>query len=133
MPVLHSRRERYNVTGPDLLHGATPSLDAATSCRHNESLAQRVGVPRRVCARLERHGVACSLGQLRAWKQRINADRAAEPIGRAFDGGLCANSCDYDLLRHVHKLSRIRALAFGVLITLSRFCLKVYPPDQASA
>src|SRR5436309_4475299 len=54
VPVLLARREPDDVARPDLLDRAAPALHPAAPGRHDERLAERVSVPRRPCARLER-------------------------------------------------------------------------------
>src|SRR5262249_24319824 len=54
VPVLLARREPDHVARPDLLDRAAPALGQAAAGRHDQGLAQRVGVPRRPGAGLER-------------------------------------------------------------------------------
>src|SRR5512135_2691881 len=58
VPVLLSRREPDHVAGPDLLDRPAPALRAAAPRRHDQGLAQGVGVPRGPRAGLERDGGA---------------------------------------------------------------------------
>jgi hypothetical protein len=67
MPVLLAKGEPHHVTRTALLDRATPALCEAAASRHNQSLAQRVGVPRRPRARLGRKAGAlneCRIGGL---------------------------------------------------------------------
>src|SRR5205814_1977961 len=54
VPVLFARRKPDHVPRPDFLDRAAPPLCAAAAGRHDQRLAQRVGVPRRPGAGLER-------------------------------------------------------------------------------
>src|ERR1700688_1745828 len=45
MPMLLARREPDHVTRPDLIDRASPALREAVASRHDQGLAQRVGVP----------------------------------------------------------------------------------------
>ena len=54
VPMLLTRRDPDHVTRPNLLDRAAPALHPAAASRHDQSLAQRVGVPGRPGAGLER-------------------------------------------------------------------------------
>src|SRR3954468_20482789 len=54
VPVLLARREPDHVARPDLLDWASPALRQAAASGHNQCLAERMGVPRRSGAGLER-------------------------------------------------------------------------------
>ena len=82
------RRLRFAIARPDLFHRPAVPLRPSAACRHNQRLPQRMRMPRRAGARLERDTRArhpCRSGGL---KQRINPHRASEPIGRTFVGSL---------------------------------------------
>ena len=88
VPMLLTRRERDHVAGPDLLDRATPALSAAAACRHDQRLAQRVGVPGGPGAGLERDAGAERHAPDRGLEERVDADRAGELLGWSFAGGL---------------------------------------------
>src|SRR6184192_2556148 len=54
VPMLLTRRDPDHVTGPNLLDRPAPALRAARAGRHDQGLAQGVGVPGRPGAGLER-------------------------------------------------------------------------------
>src|ERR1019366_7203231 len=92
--MLLTRRKPDHVAGPDLLDGATPAPGETAASRHDQGLAQRVGVPSRPSTGLERNtgtDYACRSVWL---KQRVNAHHAGKPIGRSFVGRLRATSFD---------------------------------------
>ena len=53
MPMFLTRRDPDHVTRPNFLDRAAPALYQAAASRHDQSLAQRVGVPRRPGAGLK--------------------------------------------------------------------------------
>src|SRR5690348_11289638 len=82
MPVAVARRAEDHVAGADLLDRAVLALRPAAAGRDDEYLAQRMRVPGRARARLEgdaRAGGTCGRG---SGEQRVDADRAGEPLGR---------------------------------------------------
>jgi hypothetical protein len=88
MPMFLSRRDPDHVTRSNFLNGAAPALHPAAASRYNEGLAQRVRVPDRPGAGLERDtapGGACRIVDLKQW---INPNCAGKPIGRSFAGRL---------------------------------------------
>ena len=89
VPVLLARREPDHVAGTDLLDRATLPLDPAAAGRDDEGLAQRVGVPGRPGPGLQRDAVAGRTGWHFRREQRVDADRAGEPVGRPL-----ADGCD---------------------------------------
>ena len=56
MPMLDPRRRPYHIAGLDLLLLATLLLNPASACSHDQNLAERMDMPRRTRARLERYG-----------------------------------------------------------------------------
>src|SRR5687768_12143458 len=83
VPVLLAWRNPYDVPGPDLLDGSAPTLRATDTGRHNQRLTQRVRVPCRPGARLERHARTGRAGGRRRVEQRIDADSSCEPLRRS--------------------------------------------------
>ena len=77
-----------HVTGPDLLDRPSPALDPAATRSHEQSLAQRVGVPCGPCAGLEGDADAKRACRLACLEQRVNAYGAGEILGRSFAGRL---------------------------------------------
>ena len=97
MPMLQSWRNPSHIPGPNFFNRSTLSLHPANPRCDNERLTERMGVPCAARPRLKpdtRTAGAC-------WgiclKQRINAHRPGEPIGRAFRGRLYANSFDFHI------------------------------------
>ena len=62
---------------------------------HDQRLAERVRVPGRARAGLEGDERAGNTGGLRRAEQRIDADRAGEPIGGTFAGRLRTAAFDF--------------------------------------
>jgi hypothetical protein len=92
--VLLARREPDHVARPDLLDRPAPALRQPAAGGHDERLAERVGVPRRPCAGLERNAGpdhARRIGRLEQW---IDTHGAAEVLGRPLAGQLRAASLD---------------------------------------
>jgi len=80
VPVLLAWREPDHIAGPDELDRSAFALSPATSCCDDESLSERMRVPRSPRARLECDARAlnpCRIGRL---KQGIDAHRAGEPV-----------------------------------------------------
>ena len=88
VPVLLARREPDHVARPDFLDRAAPALRPAAAGRHDQGLAQRVRVPCRAGAGLERDAGAAHARRSGRLEQRIDAHRAGEPLGRSFAGRL---------------------------------------------
>ena len=55
MPMFLAGCDDHNVAWPDLLYGTAPKLHAAAASSDDESLSERMGVPRRARSRFERH------------------------------------------------------------------------------
>src|SRR5438309_7966636 len=55
VPVLFIRRNPDRVAGADLTHRPAPSLHPSDTGGDMECLPERMGMPRRACARLEPH------------------------------------------------------------------------------
>src|SRR5437773_6857064 len=88
VPMLFSRQDRDHIARPNLLDRASPSLYAAAAGRHDQRLAQRVGVPCCPSAGLERNTGAERACRSVCLEQGINAHRAGKIIGRSLAGGL---------------------------------------------
>src|SRR5262245_35847452 len=82
--------------GVDLLLLPTRLLDPAGSGRHDQGLAERMGMPCRAGTRLERDVSPRRMGRVIRLKKRIPAYRTSEVFGRAFTGGPGAVSRDGD-------------------------------------
>src|SRR5205085_9098502 len=98
VPVLLARREPDHVTRPNWLDRAAPALCQAAARRHDQGLAQRVGVPRGPSAGLERDTGAERACRSVCLEQGVNAHRAGKILGRSFAGGLGAASFDVHIL-----------------------------------
>ena len=88
VPVLFTRWKPHDVARTDLLDRSAPALHASGAGRDDQRLPERMRVPRRAGARLERHGCARDACRSRRLKQRIDPHRAGKPIGRTFAGRL---------------------------------------------
>src|SRR6266571_7804689 len=101
VPMLLARRKPNHVARTNFFNRAAFALNASTAGSNNQSLAERMRVPSRACARLEGEtcaGYACRSGSAEQW---INPHRAGEPIYWAFAGWLRA--CYFDF--HINVLS----------------------------
>jgi hypothetical protein len=92
VPMFFTRWKPDDVTGPNFFDGAAPTLSQAAACRYDQSLTQRMGVPRCASTRLE-----CNAGGKHAswtvrFDQGINADGAGKIFGWSFAGRLGARS-----------------------------------------
>jgi len=81
MPVFHARRNPDDIARLDLLLFTTRLLQPAAAGRHDQGLAERVGVPGRAGAGLERDVSARYLGRVFGLEQGVDADRAREVLG----------------------------------------------------
>src|ERR1700690_1149209 len=83
MPMPVVRRAPYDVACMDFDDRLTLALRPAASGGHDQRLAQRMGVPRGACARLE--GDARTRNPRGRWRraQRIDANAAGEITGRS--------------------------------------------------
>jgi hypothetical protein len=98
VPVLLAGREPDHITGPDLLNWSAFALSPPTASRDDESLAERMRVPRGPRSGLESYAGAlnkCRIGRL---KKRIDPDCAGEPVLRPLAGRLRANSFDFHVI-----------------------------------
>src|ERR1019366_3555000 len=84
-PVLLSRRKPDHVTRPDFFDWTTPALHPAAPGRHNQGLAQRVGVPCRSSAGLEGDTGAENPRRRGRVEERVNSHRAGEILFWSFD------------------------------------------------
>src|SRR5215472_9949662 len=78
VPVFLARLEPDHVAWMNFLDRSAPALYTPAASRHDQRLAQRVGVPCRPSAGLERDTGAvhaCRIGRL---EQRVNADRSGK-------------------------------------------------------
>src|SRR2546425_4579021 len=88
VPMLLTRRNPDHVTGPNLLDWPSPALREARAGRHDQGLAERVRVPGRPGASLERDTGTEHAGRIGGLEQRIDAHRAGEPLGGAHARGV---------------------------------------------
>ena len=75
--------------------GAAFALRPAAAGGDDEGLAEWMGVPGGAGAGLEGDAGALDEGGVGRLKERVDADGAGEPVGRAFGGGLRAGSFDF--------------------------------------
>src|SRR2546421_9985426 len=74
VPMFLPRREPDHVPWMNVLDGTTPALNPARACRHNQSLAQRVGVPGGPSTWLERDTGATDACRVGCLEEGVNAD-----------------------------------------------------------
>src|SRR5437764_2265037 len=99
VPMLLTRRKPDHVTRPNFLNRAPPALYQPTASRHDQGLTQRVGVPCRAGAWLERDTGAAHPCWIGCLEQGVNAYSAGKVLGRSFAGRLGATSCDVHVLK----------------------------------
>jgi hypothetical protein len=84
VPMLLSGREPNDISGPDLLDRAAPSLRPAAAGRDDESLTERMRVPCRPRARLKGYAGAlnkCRIGRLKSGSIRtVPVNQSAGPL-----------------------------------------------------
>lgn len=88
MPMLLTRWDSDYVTRTNLLDRAAPALYQAAASRHDQSLAQRMGVPCRPGAWLERDTGSERACRIDCLEQGVNAYSTGEILGRSFTGRL---------------------------------------------
>jgi hypothetical protein len=88
VPMFLARRKPDDVAGMDFLNRAALALRAPAARRHNQGLSQRMRVPRRPRAWLERDDRARNPRGIASLERRVNPHRAGEPVGRSFVGWL---------------------------------------------
>src|SRR5947207_10560861 len=98
MPVLLARGEPDHVARTKLLGRASPVLRTAAARRHDQRLAERVGVPSGPGARFECDAGADRARRLMCLKQGIDANASGEVVGWSLAGWLRAASLDLHLL-----------------------------------
>src|SRR5438067_1924594 len=84
MPVLLPWREPNHIPRTNVFNRASPALCPTTASRHNQSLAQRVGVPCGSSTWLERDtgpDRACRVGSL---EEGVNTDHAGKVLNWSF-------------------------------------------------
>src|SRR5579885_215111 len=88
MPMFLPRLKQDHIAWSNLLDGSPPTLCPATASRHDQGLAQRVGVPGSPSAWLERHTGTSYASRIGCFKQGVDADRAGKILGWSFTGWL---------------------------------------------
>ena len=86
MPVLLTWRNPDHIPRTDFFDRPAPTLYPAAACRHDQILAQRVGVPCCPGAGLERDTGAENTRRSGRVEERVNAYRAGEIICPALAG-----------------------------------------------
>ena len=99
--MLFAGRKPYDVARTNFFNRAAFALNASTAGSNNQSLAERMCVPSRACARLKGDTCAGYARRSGSAEQWINPHRAGEPICWAFGGWLRACSFDF----HINVLS----------------------------
>src|SRR5439155_3520517 len=97
MPMFQSWGKPDDIAGTNLLDRTALALHPTETACNNERLTKRMRVPRCASSRLERDtrtGGACWRICL---KQRIDSNRASEPISRSLRGCLRADSFDFHI------------------------------------
>src|SRR5262249_26327143 len=84
MPVFLPRRGPDHVSWMNRLDRTIPALRTAAPCRHDQGLAQRVGMPGGARTRLEGHAGGAHMCRIGCLNQRVNADRTSKILGRSF-------------------------------------------------
>src|SRR3989441_8740765 len=110
VPMLLTRRYPDHVTGPNHLDRASPAPRETAASRHDQGLAQRVRVPGRPGAGLERDagtGDACRIGGL---EQRVDTYCAGEPLGGSNARGVGGAALDVPA---AHRSRTVRARVAG--------------------
>src|SRR5436190_18253352 len=88
VPMLLVRRKPDDIARPDFLDWSALALHpAATGC-DNQSLTERMRMPRGASTRLERNACAGRASWSVCLEQGIDAHRAGKPISRSFAGRL---------------------------------------------
>src|ERR1700722_14518046 len=109
MPVLFAWREPDYVAGMNFLGRSSPALRPSAASGDDESLTERVSMPRSPRARLEGYAGALNKRRIGRLKKRVDAYRASEPICRPLSGWLRAKSFDFhnqtSFKRSVNKLT----------------------------
>src|SRR4029077_15538985 len=95
MPMFFAWREPDEITGPDRLNGSAFALGPAATSRHEQSLAERMGVPCGARARFECYARTLNHCRIGGLKWRVNPHGAGEPLGWSLSGRLSANSFDF--------------------------------------
>src|SRR5687768_7764125 len=95
--MLLARREPDHIARIDLLDWTALSLCPSMTSGHDQSLTQRVSVPRSPGTRLERDVCTHRSPWSSRFKQRINSDGAGKILGGSLAGGLSATSFDFHI------------------------------------
>lgn len=104
MPMLFSGRKPHYIARSNLFDFAAFALRPAASSRNNQCLAERMGMPRSPCARLEGYAVAGHPRRVRRLKEWIDPDRAGKPVRRALSRRLRAGAFNF----HAQILKGVR-------------------------
>jgi hypothetical protein len=93
--MFFSGRDQDDVTWSDLLDRAAPPLHATTAGSNDQRLSERMRVPRRTRAWLERDARAGGARRITAIEEWIHADPSSEVGFRRYRGGLRAGTLDF--------------------------------------
>jgi hypothetical protein len=100
--VLLARREPDHIARPNFFDWAAFALCPTKTGGDDQSLAERVRMPRRASAGFKCDTCSTDASRRRCLKQGINSHRAGEPIGWSFGRRLCTYSLNF----HMKSLSK---------------------------
>src|SRR5260370_22312444 len=98
MPMLHSGWNPNDIALANDLNRTTPLLYPANTVRHDQDLAERMGVPCRARARLESHCSAAGATWLSWIEERLHTNGTRKSLGGARNNVLRSGRRDRDLL-----------------------------------
>jgi len=99
VPVLDAGRNPDDITLPNFLDLAAPLLNPALTSRNDQSLAQRMAVPRCASPGLESDAATRRVRGCIFVEERINLCGTSKVLGWALSGELRATSRYFDRLR----------------------------------
>ena len=86
--MLFAGRKPDHIARPDFLDRPAPALRPAAAGRDDQGLTKRMRVPRGTSTRLERDAGADDTRRIGCVEQRVDPNRAGEPIRRSLAGRL---------------------------------------------
>jgi len=84
VPMLLSRRKPNHIARVNLLNRTALPLNPATARSHNQSLPQRMRMPRSTRSRFERNAGSTNERRIRRLKERVNPNCSGKPLCRTF-------------------------------------------------
>src|SRR5436305_323128 len=88
VPVLFARGEPDYITGTNLLDLPAPALNPSKAGGYDQSLAERMSVPRSSCTRLEGNAGTLNKTRVRRLEEGVDADASGEPVRGPLRGSL---------------------------------------------